>query len=230
MDRLTARHRQAQHLLRLATVRDLLKLWPALDVQRLDRTYPAWASAVSALVDRNQRTSAGLAAAYIRAFRAQEIGLEQFTPTLAEPVAAEQVQTVLRVTSVVSIKQAMLRGDKLAKAMDKAFVLSSGEASRLVLDGGRRTILDSIRDDPKASGWQRVTDGNACGFCRMLAGRGFVYKAETVHFASHGHCGCSAVPEYGEPQTVRDYVPTTRAISDVDRARVRDWLAKHPDA
>lgn len=213
MDRLTDQHRKAQRALQLATVRDVLKLWPALDVTRLDRTYPAWETAVATLIQRNRATSAGLAAAYLRAFRAAHIGLEDFTPQIAGAAPAEQVSTVLRVTSVVAIKNSMQRGVPLEKAAQQAFVLTSGDASRLVLDAGRETIVDSVRADPEAGGWQRVTDGNACQFCQMLAGRGHVYSADTADFASHAHCGCSAVPVYGDARTVRSFTPSARRTS-----------------
>jgi hypothetical protein len=63
----------------------------------------------------------------------------------------------------------------------------------------------------------------------MLADRGAVYSEATADFAAHDHCGCSAEPVYGDKsRTVRDYVPSSRSISDADRARVRDWMKAHP--
>lgn len=227
MDRLTAQHRAAQLALSRATVRDLLHLWPLLDIKRLDATYPGWEFAVGTLIQRNRATSAGLAAAYYKAFRALDVGTA-FTPSLAKAAPAEQIATSLRVSSVIAIKKAMERGEQLVKATEKAFVLSSGEASRLVLNGGRQTILDSLHADDKAIGWQRVPSSKACAFCWMLADRGAVYKEETAEFAAHGHCHCQVAPQFGsELRDVPDYLPTARTITDTDRARVHKWLAEN---
>lgn len=193
---LTDTYRQQTLALRAQTLRDLHKLWPALDWRRLDSTYPAWFTAVSALISRDRQTAAGLASAYLKAFR-----LSQGVPgnpriVLAQDVPPAQVSTALRVTTVVAAKRSAAAGKTAAQAMADAFVMSSGSATRLVLDGGRDTIRQSLAVDPRAIGWQRVTSGRSCEFCAMLAGRGAVYKADTADFQSHDHCSCTAEPVY----------------------------------
>src|SRR5699024_6123135 len=74
----------------------------------------------------------------------------------------------------------------------------SGPVGKYVQQAGRETIIQSSFADPQASGWRRVTRGETCGFCRMLAGRGAVYMRETAHFASHTRCDCGAVPSWDE--------------------------------
>lgn len=50
-----------------------------------------------------------------------------------------------------------------------------GSRSQLdVMAAGRETIQQS------APLWRRVTDGNPCSFCGMLAGRGAVYTSEAA--------------------------------------------------
>lgn len=49
----------------------------------------------------------------------------------------------------------------------------------------RDTILVNRRRDPESTGWRRVASGEGCKFCLMLAGRGAVYREETVRFAAH---------------------------------------------
>lgn len=192
----TAAYRQQNNTLRAATVRDLLRLWPALDWNRLDSTYPAWALAVGKLVAANRQTAAGLAAAYLQAFRQAE-GVSGPAPVVMQAgLDAAQTATALRVTSVVAVKQATLTGATKKQAMDSAFVQSSGAVTRLILDAGRNTVRASLAADSKARGWQRVTSGRACQFCQMLAGRGAVYSADTADFHSHDHCGCTAQPVY----------------------------------
>lgn len=192
----TTAYRRQTLALRTATVRDLLRLWPALDWKRLDATYPAWALAVGRVVQQNRQASAAMGAAYLRAFRTAE-GIDGPAPAvLSGDINPEQLAVSLRVSSVVAAKKAAEAGRTPADAMRSAFVLSSGEMSKLVLNGGRETVLRSLAKDGKARGWQRVVSPGACNFCRMLESRGAVYSAETADFHSHGHCGCTAEPVY----------------------------------
>jgi hypothetical protein len=193
---LTERHRVAQLALRAQVLRDLSRLWPAMDWQQIDRTFPLWAEAVGALILRHRATSAGLASAYLQAFRFSE-GVAGTAPVVLAPrLPDEQIRTALRVTAAVSLKAAATQGVAREQAMANAFVRSSGAVTRLVLDAGRETVRASTLADPKARGWQRVTSARACEFCQMLAGRGAVYSDRTVDFTAHDHCGCSAEPVY----------------------------------
>lgn len=67
-----------------------------------------------------------------------------------------------------------------------------GASTRMVMRGGRDTITRAVNVDPSASGWERVIEPGACGFCAMLAGRGAVYKESSVDFRAHDHCHCVA--------------------------------------
>jgi hypothetical protein len=114
---------------------------------------------------------------------------------------------------------------------DVAAVLSraDGGLQRIILDSDRNTVAGSAVADPGAAGWQRVGSG-ACAFCRMLIGRGAVYSEATVQFASHDRCRCSAVPAFGgQALPVKPYTPTSRNITEADRARVRAYLRNHPE-
>lgn len=80
-----------------------------------------------------------------------------------------------------------------------------GTASRIVMDGSRTTITDTIAADPVAVGWYRLTDGHPCAFCAMLASRGITYKSEkTADFQSHNDCGCTAAPAFSRDQELPD--------------------------
>jgi hypothetical protein len=231
MATLTDVYRRQTLVLRAETLRDLHRLWPALDGRQLDRTFPAWLTAVSAVIARDRLTVAGLASAYLRAFRLTSDVPGLPTIVLADPAPREQVETAMRVTTLVAAKRATAAGLGVREAMAQAFVQSSGAATRLVLDAGRETVMASVAADPQAAGWQRVTSGSGCAFCQMLAGRGEVFSESSADFASHDHCRCSAAPVWGgEGRVVKDYVPSTRNISDVDRARVRKYLRQHPNA
>lgn len=193
---LTQQHRAQQLLLRRATVAQVARLWPALDWARLDATYPEFALQVAALVQKNRQTSAGLAAQYLRAFRLAAGVPGEVKLVFAEPLIVDQFATSLHVTSVAAAKAAAARGVAADVAMGNALSQTTGAMSRLVLQSGRDTVLSTIREDRAAYGWQRVLGGGGCDFCRMLAGRGAVYKEDTADFESHDHCGCTSEPVY----------------------------------
>ena len=116
-----------------------------------------------------------------------------------------------------------------------ARALLSGMVTRLVTHGSADTMVGSVRRDPAAVGWSRHTRAGGCGFCRMLQGRGSVYrKQETAVFAAHDHCRCTVAPSWDPdaPVPVREqYLASQRSPSNADRARVRAYLAEHfPDA
>ena len=77
----------------------------------------------------------------------------------------------------------------------------SAIVQRHVRGAGRDTVLDSVKRDPAKPRWARRMQGReTCGWCRMLASRGFIYKTEDTAGASHawGHdrCDCEAVPDF----------------------------------
>lgn len=77
-----------------------------------------------------------------------------------------------------------------------ARALVNGGMQRIILDADRNTIRRSTTRDPRGVGYARNVSGQGCDFCRMLAGRGAVYRADTADFKSHDNCGCVAVPVY----------------------------------
>jgi len=110
---------------------------------------------------------------------------------------------------------------------DAAVSLVDGGLQRRIANVARDTITVSSLADPAAEGWQRVGVGN-CAFCRMLIARGVVYSEATAGFASHDHCNCGAAPAFGgKPRPVQPFVPSSRSITDADRARVRKYIRTH---
>lgn len=104
--------------------------------------------------------------------------------------------------------------------------LLQGGFDRRLWQAARSVYMTSSIADPAARGWQRETDGAACGFCIMLASRGTVYSEAAADFASHDHCGCTAVAAWdGQAKPVKPFEPSKRSISDADRARAREWIA-----
>lgn len=83
-------------------------------------------------------------------------------------------------------------------------VALQGSATRAVMDSSRRTVLDNAKREGVR--WVRYASVTACGFCRMLATRGAVYKSADTALRSHDHCVCLAVPDRNGSYQPPDYV------------------------
>lgn len=98
----------------------------------------------------------------------------------------------------------------------------------------RDTILENRRRDPATAGWRRVT-GVCCGFCRMLADKGAIYKRDTAQFAAHPHCDCGAEPMFqgqaiGPEANNFQYMASKRTRTPAERARLREYISMYyPD-
>lgn len=196
--RLTEAHRLAQARLGAQTVQAMRAIWPLLLPDDIDGTVERWLTAARLIVGGQRTTSARLAANYLTTFKTLELGTGSTTVPLilAEALPVEAVTTSLMVTGPVSLRSALTKGVLAAKAAEVAQARSSASAMRHVLNGGRETTVASVRADAQSKGWRRVTSGDPCSFCSMLAGRGAVYGADSVTFHAHDACGCSAEPVY----------------------------------
>jgi hypothetical protein len=115
-----------------------------------------------------------------------------------------------------------------ATSPESLTTLLEGGFDRRLWTAARSVYMTSATSDPAAHGWQRETDGHACAFCVMLASRGAVYSEASADFSSHDHCGCTAVVAWtGREKPVKPYEPSSRNITDADRARVRAWIASN---
>ena len=100
----------------------------------------------------------------------------------------------------------------------------------------RDTIIKNRKQDPACVGWKRITRGSkSCGFCRMLADRGAVYRKETATFASHDDCMCTAAPVFkggdvGPEADTAQYMQSKRRRNAKEKAFLRDYIkAYYPD-
>lgn len=196
-------------LSRLATD-DLAVLWR--QVERAVDAEEALRDLLPAVIDAYGPAAAALAADWYDALRVKSGTPGSFTAIPAD---------------IADSGEQALIGWALAEATDLSSfrVLIEGGMQRRLANFARYTITGSSIADPGADGWQRVGDGSSCAFCRMLIGRGAVYSEESADFASHDHCGCGAQPAFsGQPRPVKPYTPSSRNITDRDRARVRDWI------
>lgn len=101
-----------------------------------------------------------------------------------------------------------------------------GASTRMVMMGGRDTVTSAVRIDSAATGWERVIEPGACGFCAMLAGRGAVYKEDTVRFRAHDHCHCIARAVFRGQESINDDLSSEWGrvtAGHSGRAAVREW-------
>lgn len=196
--RLTEAHRLAQLRLGRRTVALLVATWPLIRIDDIDETSQRWLAVALPIVATQRAASASLAATYLRTFRALELGVDapDTTPVVAAQIDERALATSLIVTGPAALRAALDRKVPAARALDVAQARSAGAAMRHALNGGRATIIESVRVDSTAIGWARSTSGSACAFCAMLASRGPVYKADAADFHAHDHCSCAAVPIY----------------------------------
>lgn len=196
---LTRAHRQAQIALRADVLADLTRLWTLFrrPDEDLLSVFERFAAAAEILIRQRHGDSAGLAAAYFEEFRRREGVGGQATPHIAPPPPREVVRESLAAAGRIGAANALRAGRSPESAARNGLVRVLGTATRLVLDGGRRTLVESIRRDRQARGWQRVTSGSPCAFCAMVASRGPAYKSErSARFEAHDHCSCTAEPYY----------------------------------
>jgi hypothetical protein len=188
-------HRLAQLRLGTLLLVALRAVWPLLDPHDLDNTAPGWLTAVVPLVNQHRSHSSLLAGAYLSAARHEAIGAP-LVPILAAAATPAAVATSMLVTGPYSIKANMARrAVPLADALDIAEARTGAAGMRHALDGGRETIVETTKRDPRARGWTRIASGNACAFCASLAGQE-AFTEEGAAFEAHDACGCMAAPVY----------------------------------
>lgn len=204
--------RAVQLAIRARLLRDVTRLWPALDKNRLDVTFPGWISAMRLLVTNYHGQSAAAAASVYREARQQatQSPAPRSLIKLAPAPSPEWLDKAFGYSG-----PGMLQRDTVKP--NTALSTTLGTASRIALDGGRTTTLETVKHDPVALGWHRVTDDDPCAFCALLASRpalkhddgslrkGSLYSKDSFtesnarfagagEFKVHNDCGCSLAP------------------------------------
>lgn len=194
---LTRRHYALQVQIRAAALRDLLPLWSVVDPTDLRGTIDGFSRAGAVVAQSRRRDSAGLAGRYFREFRRLEGVRGTAFMSVAGTLGRAVLEDAVRSAALAGIVNARRRGLGVGAAANNGLVKVTGAVTRLVLNGGRDTLLDAVDGDRAARGWQRVLGGPSCDFCTTLATRGAVYKGEdTAGFQAHDHCTCSAEPVF----------------------------------
>ena len=205
-------HRLAQAAVAAQAAQSVTALWPLLLAGGPD-AWVNWSRLMRVLIHGYRGRSAGLAGAYYRHVRAVALpGIPAVAPVdRSVPDTGDFDGWIDRALGYAG--PGTLRDLKSVpeKANPTALTRVVGTAERIVLDGGRETLHDTVRADPKALGWFRVTDGDPCYFCAMLASRGPVYKRDSFDRSDprfvgtgdakvHNHCGCTLAPVFSRTQ------------------------------
>ncbi|MDG4792693.1 hypothetical protein [Micromonospora sp. WMMD1082] len=196
-----------------AAARVTLAYETLLDPQRLDATFPAYARVVAEIVADARWVSALTAGAFYLTHR-ESLRVVDEVPALAYAgdIPYARLATSLLVTGPVTVKRATADGDSPAQAAARGRSATARATIRHVTNAGRETIRDTSRRDRLALGFARVTDGDPCYFCAMLASRGPIYKSAKTAGADdpyHDGCGCVVAPVYRRsdpwPGAAREY-------------------------
>jgi hypothetical protein len=194
-----------------------------VDVENLSGTIDPFAQAAAGIAGSGFDQSAAAGATYYGLFRRIELASAVAAGvTVAVTPALVLMAGQLRGAALKGILDGRRAGMTMSGAKDQGLIKVSGELTKLVLGGGRQTIIDGTATDGRALGWLRATSGDPCAFCRSLAARGPAYKSEqTAEFHPHDHCSCMPEPVYrGDPAAVG-----VAAQSDKFHAEFRDAQA-----
>lgn len=238
---LTDAHRRGQIAIGAQADIELRLLWPMLDARRLDRSEAKWLAASLLAVRPHHEESARLAAAYLAEYRKAEGAAA--APIVRSAWDRQMVAEDLHLAGPVRVKLLTKAGMAPEAAAAAAVTKLAGIGSRAVLMGGRKTIHETAQRDTRATGWRRVTDGDPCTFCAMLASRGPIYASrDTLHGSVkrvsrgggeglhyHGHCGCTGELVYGEWEPtdieqvyVEEYAKAAQEATDLGLPRTQE--------
>lgn len=211
--------RRALRLLTSAAVNDALGLLTAADPRA------ALIEASTPLVSYYADGTAALAADYYDELR-----------DVANPARAFRASPVIDLDEERLRRAAIWATEPLYIAEPDPVLAAARVAEMMqpeVVQPFRDTITGNQQRDPDAVGYRRNASGGACRFCRMLAGRGAVYKEASAHFASHPGCHCTASPvfngESGPEANAIQYVASERTRTESQKQALRNFLAAMPD-
>jgi hypothetical protein len=211
---------------------ELFGVWPNLLLLGL----PALLGTVTAFVVQYSRASAALAAEFYLTERETAGARTTLTMPVAEPPAPEQIDTSL------SWATWPLRRNPTPEQTAAVRQRIDGVTQRLVVNTGRRTLVEATTADTAAVGWARVPTGErTCHFCALLCTRGAVYKTRNTagrgansqfvgegEFKFHDGDDCTILPvfrgqEYQPPEQVRRweqlYAESTADVSGEEKRR-----------
>ena len=240
---LTEAHRKGQLAIAARAAATSKILWRRLRVSDLDGSTPAWMAAQLGLMSRSYAQSESLAASYISEYRDAENAAD--APIVGSPYISGAMAQSMLLAGPSRVKLLIGKGESADGAHAKAFTKFSGIVRRQVMSGGRMMINETASQDGQAIGWRRVTDGDPCTFCAMLASRGPVYvskdstdgsvmrmsRSGDMKLLYHGHCGCTGEIIYGDWQPsereqlyIDEYEKAAKQADKAGESRTQDTV------
>ena len=205
--RLTREHRRRQLELNRRVMSQVAESFDDLiDIDNLGLTVQEYIDTVAGLVSDGYIQSQQFALDYTSRFKQAETGRGSL-PEISRPLLSfDEIRKAIRGSTLSGMLSARRGGATTLEVLDRGRVNAMGTSGSLVQSGGRNAIVDVTNRDDDAIGWQRITSGNPCAFCAMIASRGPVYKGEqSANFRAHwpgpnggGLCECIAEPVYSE--------------------------------
>lgn len=171
---LTEAHKLAQIELATIAIGESKQILDGLlDPFRLDATREEWLGFQLDSAERYHDASSQLAGGYLNAYRAIEGEVDDLVMAEFDAISA-----ATSADTMVVARAKQLTGEVGPRqALTDAWGWYAGALMQQVLAGGRNTIIDSVESSRLSLGWRRVTDGNPCAFCAMLATRGPAYTS-----------------------------------------------------
>ncbi len=219
---LTRRHRSELGQVATAITRNVATAASSANIADIDLWWDENAANFAALVSSGFAVTSTLSARYLRQHAALEGA--RVEPVQADAVAA-RIETALLVSGPVAFKKNITKtADPLLARRVMADQLR-GTVTRTVLAGARDTATATATATDRIVGWRRVTAGQPCAFCAMVASRGAVYKERTAlrDPAFHDHDRCTYEPLYrNEPEPAdvvelrRQWDESTSGLSGTD--------------
>jgi hypothetical protein len=232
--------RRAELTVRADFYRHMVALWPLATAAIRDNDGDKlgdWLRLAILLVQRFRDQSATLAQQYVLRARLLDVGDVGPSVSIGD-MPDEQIVRTLLATGPGVIADGPRLGKSQPQAERDALAQTLAASGQLVLDGGHDVVERHVEADDAAVGWMRVTDGDPCSFCAMLASRGAVYSTreaaggtdarldadkvqpgvDPLSFASeqwHNGCGCAVVPVF----TRRPVLPPSSVQAE------RLWIA-----
>lgn len=203
--------------------RDLARFWGTLDLAKPQAARDALLAFIPPLVTQYGDVAATVSADFYDSLRLSDGVRGKFSAVMADGPSDDRVTQTVRYGA----------GHLFTDTPDKTTAFLEGALSRLVLESGWDTIVESTRRDPQSSGWYRIS-GGGCSFCDGLAARGAVYSESSVDFAAHNACQCGCMPSWdpSRPEAdVQQYEASRRVSSMTDEEHadhntaIRDWLS-----
>lgn len=207
---LTRAHKNSQLELAASAAGEADVLWSELNPSN---PYP-WAYAQALLLADRKGQSQRLAAAYLSEFSGAEYGRP--VQIVEAPTDFNRLIGVSLGAGAHAVTDLVDEGVRMDIALDQM----RERFNEIVAAETQRTYREMVADTAgrQSKTWRRVTDGNPCSFCAMLAARGPVYMESTATVSKyalryHKGCGCTAEPWYGRWE---DWQPTEQEQKYVD--------------